>query len=178
MTDKENLVTKLEPCTITVKVGGGTLTETKKEQVKIRVILDKHEGSLKLENVLVVPGLGASLMSWGNFDDAGTMLKSSKGKICGRKEGRLLFKAERRGKLYMVKEVDNSDKGTIAVDEDSWHECLGHVGRKAFQGYLQAYGINDSENAEITACNVCARTKQTKKPIRNNQLLVKTNEPW
>jgi hypothetical protein len=59
---------------------GETLCATHKGDAKITVMRNGKKGRLKLRNVLVVPDLGASVMSWRKCDNAGAKLESKDGK--------------------------------------------------------------------------------------------------
>jgi hypothetical protein len=150
------VITNKIPCSTCIAVGGGILHAAHKGDAKITVMRNGKKRYLKPRNVLVVPDLGASLMSWRKFDDAGAKLESKNGKCWIKKDGGLLLEADKKeSKLYRVKGFTEESK--IAKEMDGWHERLGHFGEKAIKGYLNLYNINEKEGSAL--CDACSKTK-------------------
>jgi hypothetical protein len=64
MTSNKTELTKTSSCNIRVKVGGAYLFATEKGEVILSSVVNGTAITLKLCNVLHVPKMGASLISW------------------------------------------------------------------------------------------------------------------
>jgi hypothetical protein len=79
MTSNKTELTKTSSCNIRVKVGGGYLFATEKGEVILSPVVNGAATTLKLCNVLYVPKMGASLISWSRMDEKGARKESSNG---------------------------------------------------------------------------------------------------
>jgi hypothetical protein len=123
---------------------------------------------------LVAPDLGVSLISWRKFDDAGAKLESKNEKCWIKKDGELLLEADKKKRASCIGLRNLRKKAKLQRKWMVGMRCLGHVGKKAIKGYLNVYNINEKEGSAL--CDVCSKTKQTKKPIKS--VFIQNNRTW
>jgi hypothetical protein len=106
MTSNKTELTKTSSCNIRVKVEGGYLFATEKGEVILSPVVDRAATIVKLCNILYVPKIGASLISWSRMDEKGARKESSNGmeKVYNNK-GNLILEAYKNGRIYQIKEA-------------------------------------------------------------------------
>jgi hypothetical protein len=161
MTSNKTELTKTSSCNIRVKVGGGYLFATEKGEVTLSPVINGAATTLKLCNVLYVPKMGASLISWSRMDEKGARKESSNGveKVYNNK-GNLILEAYKNGGTYQIKEAREQGMKAEIDEMKEWHEKLRHAGKTAMNNMYKICTMNKSISS--FSCDDCVRNKQVK----------------
>jgi hypothetical protein len=125
MVKGEQILTNIKSCNTTVTYGNGTI-----QKVNLQGSVD-IEGFV-IQNVLLVPNLRKNLLSETQLTTAGLTIHTDHlSKTVYDPEGRLLFKAHRKGMLYIYSSDGNHESNLAGTTADtsieSWHYRLGHL---------------------------------------------------
>jgi hypothetical protein len=117
MTDNKSMFSSLAPCRRRIKVGGGSIYSTEKGTVKL--VIDNR--SVFLEDALLVPGLGCTLVSAkkllgseliGNFDNHAMQFRRKSDK-------ELMLEARMINGLYIVSHISTAADGRRFTTADN-----------------------------------------------------------
>jgi len=119
---------------VTIRIGDGTaLYGTKSGTVRMIATVDGTERPLKITNVLYVPKISRNLLSFGQLEDKGLLIKPVNREIHISRDGRTLATAQRHRRIYVLNAVHRtstlSDNGTAntattSVNDSTklWHQ--------------------------------------------------------
>jgi hypothetical protein len=142
-------------------VGGGYLFATEKGEVILSLVVNGTATTLKLCNVLYVPKIGASLISWSRMDEKEARKESSNGvkKVYNNKSN-LILEAYKNSGTYQIKEAREQGMKAEIDEMKEWHEKLGYAGKTAMNNMYKICMINKSISS--FSYDDCARNKQVK----------------
>lgn len=138
-------------------------------------------GSPSLDDVLLVEGLTANLISISQLCDQGLHVSFTKSEcIVTNDEGQELMKGERsKDNCYMwIPEHTSQHTKSYTAREDQvelWHKKLGHLNLKSMKKIIKEEAIRGIPNLKIEEgriCGECQIGKQTKVPHKKLQHLV------
>ncbi|CAI5984135.1 unnamed protein product [Closterium sp. NIES-64] len=138
----------------------------------LRIAVDG--GPMTINNVLVVPGLGANLLSVSQLTTKG-MRVNIEGAVMtlSTSSGRFIGKAHQDGGLFKLVATPNLASAHAAVAKPSlemWHNRYGHLSAStiramATQGVVHGIVIDSSTNEEVEKCSACLEGKMARKPL-------------
>ncbi|CAI5996503.1 unnamed protein product [Closterium sp. NIES-65] len=138
----------------------------------LRIAVDG--GPMTINNVLVVPGLGANLLSVSQLTTKG-MRVNIEGAVMtlSTSSGRFIGKAHQDGGIFKLVATPNLASAHAAVAKPSlemWHNRYGHLSAStiramATQGVVHGIVIDSSTNEEVEKCSACLEGKMARKPF-------------
>ncbi|CAI5980170.1 unnamed protein product [Closterium sp. NIES-64] len=138
----------------------------------LRIAVDG--GPMTINNVLVVPGLGANLLSVSQLTTKG-MRVNIEGAVMtlSTSSGRFIGKAHQDGGIFKLVATPNLASAHAAVAKPSlemWHNRYGHLSAStiramATQGVVHGIVIDSSTNEEVEKCSACLEGKMARKPL-------------
>lgn len=178
--NKQNI---LEPMPVKNKsVGVANSSSLKVESCgDVRLLLDTKDriDSVRLKNVIYVPGLAANLISVsqviknGNrivFDKSGYTIFDQKGKIIAL--AKLVDDVYRLSCAHKVKALLTTPAPVVQkakkLNADLWHRRLGHVSIQQLPLIRSVVaGMDFDENKNMDPCDTCAKGKQARLPFKH-----------
>ncbi|CAJ2652309.1 unnamed protein product [Trifolium pratense] len=148
-----------------VTFGDGAKGETK----GIERLIDN--GLPKLENVLLVKGLTANLISISQLCDQGMQVNFTKNEcLVSNNEGDILMKGIRsKDNCYLWVPLEEGNVSTCLLTKEDevklWHQKLGHLNLKSMKKVIYEEAIRGLPNLQIQEGNICGECqigKQTK----------------
>ncbi|CAI5474950.1 unnamed protein product [Closterium sp. Yama58-4] len=131
-------------------------------------------GPMTINNVLVVPGLGANLLSVSQLTTKGVHV-NIKGAVMTliTSSGRFIGKAHQDGGLFKLVATPNLASANAAVAKPSleiWYNRYGHLSvstirNMATQGVVHRIVADLSTNEEVEKCSACLEGKMARKPF-------------
>ncbi|CAI5465411.1 unnamed protein product [Closterium sp. Yama58-4] len=131
-------------------------------------------GPMTINNVLVVPGLDANLLSVSKLTTKGVRVNIEGAVMTlSTSSGRFIGKAHQDGGLFKLVATPNLASANAAVAKPSlevWHNRYGHLSvstirTMATQGVVHGIVADLSTNEEVEKCSACLEGKMARKPF-------------
>ncbi|PNY10358.1 retrotransposon-related protein, partial [Trifolium pratense] len=136
-----------------------------------------NNGLPKLENVLLVKGLTANLISISQLCDQGMKVNFTKEEcIVSNDQGDVLMKGARsKDNCYLWVPIEETDVSTcLRIKEDEvkiWHQRLGHLNLRSMKKAMSKEAIRGLPNLQIEENSICGECQIGKQTKVSHQLL-------
>ena len=175
---------KIKP--VKIKLGDGTILHGRETgDVNISFQTDYGEYPITVQDVLVVQGITANLLSVGAIEAKGHSVIFKNGKCIVRNgvTGRDMLKIRKIGTTYSVTGVKRneinrstsvaySSLNSPTADYWLWHARLGHIGRESLNKIAKCQILNglpprlvDKDDSKV--CSGCAEGRMTRSPYKS-----------
>ena len=129
--------------------------------------------SMKLHNVLHVPGTTDNLFSVGRFEERGGEFRAKQGRAYFYDgESKLVISGKRENALYYLDIKVSLDVANFIKQPGlswlEWHKRYGHIAVSGLEHLRRrnlVEGFNVDESSELSDCETCIRAKQTHNPF-------------
>lgn len=149
----------------------------------VRVSVNNQEGgtNINFENVYYVSDLRTNLLSVSKITDHGFEVRfREKDAIVIGQTGEMIFRVERAGNLYYLRQCGNAVIVAETVmqvshaksDIDEWHYKLGHVNERDLKNMAKngvVYGLNLKSDQALSRCEICISEKLTRAPFPQSE---------
>src|SRR3954471_21494534 len=145
-----------------VSMGNGSLTDVRG---KGTVEIDFSSGKkLTLKNTLFVPDIKKNLISVELLDKAGFQITVASGKAILTKNGVFVGKGYACNGMYKMSVNEITSSAYLCCSIFLWHSRLGHISKKNLKR-MTVMGMIKTQNKDFEKCEICAKSKITRKPF-------------
>ena len=154
-------------------VGGSHVNAIGIGSVLITSKIDGKSHSIRLHDVLHVPGTHDNLLSVGRFEERGGEFRAKQGRAYFYDaQNTLVLSGKRENPLYYLDIKVSHDITSFTKQPEStwlqWHKRFGHIAVSGLQHLRRrnlVEGFNVDESSELRDCEACIQAKQTHIPF-------------